>query len=297
MPTMKRRDFLKTSVAAAVAAQLTKSVAAPAQPPAAAPAAGAIIDTNVYFSRWPFRRLNGDEPADLAAKLRVGGVKRAWVGSFDGLLHKDIAAVNTRLAEECRKFGNGFFVPFGSVNPMLPDWEEDVRRCAEVHHMPGIRLHPNYHGYKLEDAVFTRLLELAAERGLVVQLAVSMEDERTQHPLVQVPHVDVKALPALVRKFPKLQVQLLNAFRSLRGPILLQLAATGQVSFEIAMLEGVGGVANLLEQVPMARVLFGSYAPMFYWESAAIKMRESVLSEAQAKTILEENSRRLLARG
>ena len=74
-----------------------------------------IIDTNINLSRWPFRRLAGDETPDLVAKLRKRNVVQAWAGSFDGILHKDIGGVNARLAAECSTHGKGILAPFGSI--------------------------------------------------------------------------------------------------------------------------------------------------------------------------------------
>ena len=87
-----------------------------------------MIDTHAYLSRWPFRRLAGDEPTEFVARMGEQGVGQAWVGSFDGLLHRDVGAVNARLAADCRAHP-GLLVAFGSVNPTLPDWQEEVRRC------------------------------------------------------------------------------------------------------------------------------------------------------------------------
>lgn len=252
-----------------------------------------MLDVNVYLSRWPFRRLSCDETAPLVARLRSLGISQAWAGSFEALLHRDIAGVNARLAEECRLHGDDLLLPFGTVHPKLPDWEEDLRRCQEVHHMPGIRLHPNYHGYKLDDPDFARLLDLAADRGLLVQIALTMEDERTQHPLVQVPHVDVAPLVEHAQRRPKLRLVLLNAFRSLRVEKVDKLAAAG-ISLDIATLEGVGGVARLIAQIPADRVLLGSYAPYFYPESALLKLQESSLGGLERQAIAAENAARLL---
>ena len=47
-----------------------------------------IVDVNVHLSRWPFRRLRGDDPAALATLLRAKGVGQAWAGSFDGVFFR-----------------------------------------------------------------------------------------------------------------------------------------------------------------------------------------------------------------
>lgn len=254
-----------------------------------------IIDTNVTLSHWPFRRVPGDEPAQLVAKLRAHGVAKAWAGTFEGIFHRDISAANERLTRTCAEAGGGaMLVPFGSVNPVLPDWEHDLKRCVEQFGMRGIRIHPNYHGYKLDHPELARLLALADERKLVVQLVATLEDERTQPQLMLVPHVDLKPLAELLKPHPQLRIILLNGFRALNIDSAAGLAARGNVFFDIAMLEGVGGVGRLAEKVPIERILFGSHFPLFYFESALFKMRESELAQVQRDRILFGNARDLV---
>ncbi len=250
-----------------------------------------IVDTHAYLSRWPFRRLAGDEPAEFVSTMRRHGVAQAWVGSFDGLLHRDLGAVNARLAADCRVHGAGLLLAFGSVNPTFPDWQEDLRRCREQHRMPGIRLHPNYHGYNLADPRFREALALAARAGLIVQLVVTMEDERTQHPLMQVPSVDLNPLAEIAATILSLRLIVSNQ----RHDVPVQkIAAAGQVYFDFAMVERLRGVANLSRQISPQRVVFGSHFPLFYLESAVLKIREAGLSGSDFQAICEGNARRLL---
>ncbi|HEX7449088.1 MAG TPA: amidohydrolase family protein [Pirellulales bacterium] len=252
-----------------------------------------IVDTNVWLSRWPFRRLPHDESAALAAMLRGQGVVEAWVGSFDGLLHRDVASANQRLAAECRGVDAELLVPVGTVNPRLPDWREDLRRCHEEHRMPGIRLSPGYHGYRLDDAEFVELLTEAARRRLIVELVVSLEDQRTQHPQLRAAPVDATPLVEVVRGLPELRLVLLGAPGVLKPDVMEQLASAGQVYFDLATQEGLGGVARLIDRVTLDRVLFGSASPLFYFESAKLKLQESELTGEQLSRICGANARRL----
>ena len=295
MEEIERRGFLQGSLLTAAGIGLCTQFETSAADKSVSNVRGPVIDTNVYLSRWPFRRILEDDTGRLVEMLRAHGVVQAWAGSFDGVFHKDVAAVNAWLAEECRTRGEGLLVPFGTVNPKLPDWEEDLRRCQEEYRMPGIRLHPNYHSYTLDDPAFLRLLQTACERGMIVQLAVWMEDERHQNPLMPVPTVDLAPLAGLLSDLPDLRIVLLNALHVPMDRRLPPLVKAGQVFFDLAKLELIEGLAKLLKHVPVERILFGSYSPMLYFESTLLKLRESVLSETQTRRILEENAQRLLA--
>lgn len=252
-----------------------------------------MIDSHVYLSRWPFRRLPDDETPGLLARLRENGVAQAWTGSFDGLLHRDVTGVNDRLAADCRDHGDGRLIPFGSINPMLPGWQDDLKRCVAEHDMPGIRLHPNYHGYRLDEAVFAELLDRAGESSLIVQLVVRMEDDRTQHPLVRVPATDLAPLTELLASRPELRVVLSGAIRSATDATLAKLTKS-QVYFDIVTLEGIAALQRLLKIFPHERLLLGSMFPLLYLESAVLKLRESQIGHAVEEAITRGNAERLL---
>jgi predicted TIM-barrel fold metal-dependent hydrolase len=254
-----------------------------------------IVDTNISLGQWPFRSTPWNTTTAIVSRLKQSKVTQAWAGSCEALFDKDLEGVNRRLVHECQQFGDGILLPFGSVNPLFPDWPEDLRRCQETHNMRGIRLFPGYHGYKLSDPVVAQLLELAAKQKLIVQIVVQMEDARTQHPLMQVAPVDITPLSGLIAGCPELKVQVLNSSGVIPEQVLVPLARSGRVYFDFAMIEGTGGVARFADQAGTGAVLFGSHFPLFYLESSILKVIEGGFPEADAELLRSGNAQKLLA--
>ena len=281
---MHRRKVLSLTVSAGMSSTLLPTMAWSAdevQP------GFRIIDTNVSLFRWPFRRLPLDETEALVTKLQSLGIAQAWAGSFEGILHRDITSVNQRLADACGDYAE--LVPIGSINLELPGWEDDLRRGIDDHKMPGIRLHPNYHGYTLDDPRFRRLLKLATSARRFIQIAAAMEDSRTQSTLVQVADVNFIPLIGLMRNISGARVQILN--QNLRPPLLQQLGESPGVFFDTARVDGTDGVPKLVQSVPAGRVLYGSHAPFLIPEAALIRVHESeVLDAASLQAVYSRNA-------
>jgi uncharacterized protein len=301
MPSINRRDFLKVAavVPTAIGALAVGTTAATS--PTASPG---IIDTNVNLFQWPFRKLKYADTAALVAKLKKHRVVEAWAGSFDALLHKDMAGVNERLAAECRAKGEGLLRPFGSVNLAWADWEDDLRRCHEVLKMPGVRIFPGYQPFNLSHPDLKRLLAMIRERGLVLQIVFQMEDPRVHHPIVTLPNIPAQPLVDVLKETPGTKVQLLHFTGNIQGTDLHALMAQTSATIDISRWEGNGAVGRMIgaapnntntaARVPLERVLFGSHAPYFPLETAILKLVESPLDAAQIHAIMQGNARRLL---
>jgi predicted TIM-barrel fold metal-dependent hydrolase len=264
-----------------------------------------ITDTNVNLFAWPFRRMKYWKTSSLVAKLRQHHITKAWAGNFEALFSKSISEVNARLAEECRVNGEGMLLPFGTVNPAWPDWEEDLRRCHEVYRMPGIRLYPTYQTFDLNHTEFPKLLSQATDLGLMIQIVGDMEDSRVHHPIVLTREITFEPLIDILKKIPQAKVQLLSWNERVNSELLKKLVSNTNVVFDISWLESAGGLGRLIEgntwsgpqtPVPVERFLFGSHAPYFPVEASLIKLFESPLALEQMKAIMNLNAQKLIKR-
>src|SRR3989442_1390124 len=276
MKPIDRRSFLKNSLLSVTAVSLPghQALAVAAQTAArnapvvsSSPAPG-IIDTNVNLFSWPFRALKYHDTKALVAKLKKHRVIEAWAGSFEALLSKDMNGVNARLASECLEHGPGFLIPFGSVNLAWPDWEEDVRRCHEVHKMPGLRIYPGYQPFDLDHPAMENLVKMTAERGLVLQIVFGMEDPRVHHPIINVGPVTFAPLVKWVKSTPNAKIELLHfagpaKAASREAEELAEFMTHSNTVIDISRLEGNGAIGRMIgsidpsARVPVERLVFG----------------------------------------
>lgn len=260
----------------------------------------AIIDTNIHLFDFPFRNFKYRHTRSIIQKLKHHHIEQAWAGSFEALFHKNIDHVNSKLAKECQSYGDGMLLPFGTVNPIYIDWEEDLRRCHEEYQMPGIRLYPGYHGYTLESEQISKLIRQAAQRGIFIQIVIDIQDERLQHPLAGVPAVDITPLRDTLKTLPEAKVQVINPFRHVRREKLRMLIDDTNVLFDISNLDGTAALDLIISgnhwyepgsKISADRLLFGSHMPFFPLENALFKfMESSSLTAAQIKSIRRDNA-------
>ena len=262
-----------------------------------------IVDTNIHLFEWPFRKLKYATTAKLVDKLRKHRISQAWAGNYEALFSKDINGVNARLAEECRVRGEGILLPFGTVNLAWPDWEEDLRRCHEVHRMHGIRIYPIYQTFNLDHSDFMRFVQLATDRKMIIQIVGDMEDSRHHHPIVSVREMSMAPVVDVVKKIPSARIQLVYWNHRVPRDLMSKLVNETNVTFDTSRIEGSGEVGRLIEgkswsgnpeAIPAERILFGSHAPYFPVEANLIKLFEAPLTLEQMAGIMNGNARRIL---
>jgi len=252
-----------------------------------------IIDVNASLGNWPFRMLPKNTPEALLRLMDANGIRKAWVSSLDCVLNREAKTANIALAQAVAPYIDRL-TPFAAVNPAFPTWDADIDFYLDELGMAGIRTYPNYYGYELDEVCFGDLLECARERCIPVEIAVRMADERMHHPLVKVPAVEIPKFECQLGRIGDAKIIFVNVRQSEFAAAARLAESNANIFVEISHVEGVGGVAPLIERFSEGQVLFGTHAPILYPASAVLKLAEADITEAQREQIRSGNAAKII---
>jgi predicted TIM-barrel fold metal-dependent hydrolase len=101
---------------------------------------------------------------DLLARTRAAGLDRVVVHTA-ATTPDQVAPANTWSIELHKRYPE--VLAFGTMHPAHPDPEKEFARL-ERHGIAGLKFHPDFQGFRMDDPAFSRLLERVAGRFTVM---------------------------------------------------------------------------------------------------------------------------------
>jgi predicted TIM-barrel fold metal-dependent hydrolase len=132
-----------------------------------------------------------------------------------------------------------------------------------------------------------------ARRRLPLLVQIRMEDERVQAPALRVPPVPVADVVALAGRFPHLSIVALGTYSREVVDLLRQ---SPRVWADVSFLDGMDAVGVLVRKhrAFAKRLLLGSHSPLFYAQSAVLKVQTAEVTSVVRRGILGGNARTML---
>ncbi len=187
----------------------------------------------------------------------------------------------------------GKLIGFGSVHPDSPDAPDELKRCRELG-LKGIKLHPDYQGFMIDDRRLWPLYCALEELGLFVTFHSGWDCYSPEHV-----HCPPARAAKVAAAFPRLRMCFAH-FGGLRmwEDVRAELAGRDNVYFDTAMAATMGLTPELARKIIAAHsadnILLGSDCP---WEDPARSVQYVVelgLSDALTEKILCGNALSLL---
>lgn len=251
----------------------------------------ALIDTNVSFGTWPWMDFSSLTAQSLDAHLEREGIQEAWVSATESILFPDPDIPDARLLTALRSYSR--MVPVKTINLLMVNWRESLHRAIAPPGMRLIKIYPNYHRYSLISPEARELGAWLAQAGLPLLIALRVEDERNQYPLMKVASVPVHEIVTFAAIHPDLKVVVLGAQV---GEIGALTAGTDNVFCDTSFAETGDVLARLVASTPPGRLVFGSHTPFFYTRAAARKLLGSSIRNENIQEIAHDNAKAVLSK-
>jgi predicted TIM-barrel fold metal-dependent hydrolase len=276
-----------------------------------------IVDANAYVGDFPWRRIDADAD-DVVEHMDREGIDQAVVSSFDAVFYRNVHEGNRELAESVDRYRDRL-IPFATINPIYPQWREDLKECIEELGMEGVRLFPLYHDYAIDHPAVTELMDFCAERDVPVMFVSALEDKRQHHRNWKIRDFEdagnnswsdqhVNALISVLKQSPETDVIIANAWNAAdriveetttaypHGVRLNNKVRSGETLFilnDLYMFFLHQG-EEIAENIGVDRLVTGSKIPLYNFDAHYIYNEEFPATEAERDRIQHGNILNLL---
>lgn len=267
-----------------------------------------LIDINAYVGNWPYRGLRGNTLGDMLKRMNTYGVNMAVVSNLNGLFYVDAQIANEELNDELNS-NEAFkdrFIPFATINPVLPWWRDSLEVCHEKYKMKGIRLFPLYHQYDLSSEYCIELVKAARDLNMPVAIPLRMTDLRERSWLDVNDALSYNDIASLVSKVPDAQYMVLDARITDGQPKTtddsVKILQACDILFDTSRGSGVPvkgpnseSLQYLLDTFGPKKIAFGTETPFIDYSSPFLRV--AVFKEADEtskKLIWSGNARRMM---
>lgn len=237
-----------------------------------------IIDVNVNYGDWPFRRLSIKNLKGIEKKLKENGIESCFISHTGCALNfQEVDEYNKELKEKIKKNKFFHFVPV--LNPVLANSEESLEKYK------FIKIIPSYHNYSLTDKKFSSFFKKISDKKMIIFLQMRYEDERSHNPVFKVKSPKVEEIKNFALNYTEIKIILLCAYFS----EIVELCKINNIYSDISFAEHFKTIKNLLKYISEEKLLFGSHTPFLYLESEIAKLHHSELENSTIEKIASKN--------
>lgn len=227
----------------------------------------------------------GDGTADdLIASGARAGISRFLIHSA-ATVPEQVRPINESIAAECRR-RPGTFCGYGTLHPGLGDLDGEIDHMVALG-LKGIKLHPDFQRFAVDDPALDRLYDAAAGR---LPILFHAGDRRFAYSnpgriaKVVERHPDLTVIAAHFGGYSEWQ----EAARVLYGlPVFFD---TSSSLFQLDAEEAAG----MIRAAGVGKFLFGSDYPMWDHEGELRRFLALPLTGTEREAILHDNAARLL---
>lgn len=234
-------------------------------------------DINCFTGNWPFFRLRCNTVEKLKKLHSEAHISSGLISSLEAVFYQDPYEAELQLAQQIE--GTAYKHAM-ILNPMLPAWQDDLKRAARDLKISAVRIMPGYHRYLLTDSVMDSVASALRDLNLPLVITLRVRDERTawmiQPELIQMPDV-----ASFVSKNPDIPVLLtgirVNELRSLDPSQV----PWDNLYADISMFkEGFHPLESAWElEYVRGHILFGSAAPMMELQATVMQVETADISQ------------------